>query len=290
MIDAVTFSIVAADLDGPDGPEWGVAVASKFLAAGSVVPWARAGAGAVATQAPANVSYGPDGLDRLRKGEDAEAVVEALTVADEDSAHRQLEVVDASGRAASFTGGKCLEWAGGAIGRRFCCQGNISAGPEVIAAMTRRFEDASGPLAERLVEALEAGFRAGGDRRGMQSAALLVVRDHGGYMGGSDRAVNLRIDDHPDAANELGRVLRLQRLYFPPPGSLDFVPIDDDLAAELRSHLRTRGFRAPAGSGYDGALRRALFEWVGIENLEERWTDDARIEKRVLDFLRDAAR
>jgi uncharacterized Ntn-hydrolase superfamily protein len=290
MIDRMTFSIIAADLDALDGPEWGVAVASKFLAAGSVVPWAKAGAGAVATQALANVSYGPEGLDRLQKGEGAETVVEALTRADEDSGQRQVGIVDASGRAASFTGGECLDWAGGAIGRRFCCQGNILAGPEVIAAMMRRFEGASGPLGERLVEALAAGFRAGGDRRGMQSAALLVVRDHGGYMGGGDRAVDLRIDDHPDAVNELRRVLRLQRLYFPSPGSLDFVPIDDDLAAELRGHLRALGFRAPACSGYDDALRRALFEWVGTENLEERWADDARIEKRVLDALRDVAR
>lgn len=285
MIDNVTFSIVAADMEGP---EWGVAVASKFLAVGSVVPWAKARAGAVATQALANVSYGPDGLERLQKGQSAEDVVEVLTRADDDSGRRQLGVVDASGRAASFTGAECLDWAGGTIGPSFCCQGNILVGPEVVTAMTRGFEGASGPLAERLVEALAAGFGAGGDRRGMQSAALLVVRDRGGYMGVGDRAVDLRIDDHPDAVNELRRVLRLQRLYFPAPGSLDFIPVDDGLAAELRGHLGALGLDVGVGSGYDDDLRRALFGWVGTENLEERWVDDARIDRTVLEFIRGA--
>jgi uncharacterized Ntn-hydrolase superfamily protein len=285
----MTFSIVAADMSGPGGPEWAVAVASKFLAAGAVVPWARAGIGAVATQALANLVYGPDGLARLDEGLAAEEVSAALTDADPDSAQRQLGIVDRSGHAATFTGEECLDWAGGQTGPNYCCQGNILVGPEVVQAMTRAFEEARGTLADRLMAALIAGFQAGGDRRGMQSAALLVVRERGGYMGGNDRAIDLRVDDHPDAVNELARLVDLQRLYFPPPGSLEFLALDDELSAEVRAHLRVLGFGTDEASGYDDALRGALFDWVGVENLEERWSDDARIERTVLERLRRAS-
>jgi uncharacterized Ntn-hydrolase superfamily protein len=286
----VTFSIVAADMSGRDGPEWGVAVASKFLAAGSVVPWARAGAGAVATQALANVSYGPEGLEWLGEGMGAEEVVHELTSADREAAHRQLGIVDASGRPATFTGAECLEWAGGVTGPGFCCQGNILVGPGVVEAMAKAFENSDRDFAEALIDALAAGFEAGGDRRGMQSAALLVVREGGGYGGLSDRAIDLRIDDHPDAVDELKRVLSLHRLYFPSAGSLEFLPIDDRLATELRGRLRALGFPVEDRTGYDDSVRSALSAWAGIENLEERWTDEARIEKTVLDHLRNSSR
>lgn len=282
----MTFSIVACDQDSPSGPEWGVAVASKFLAVGSAVPWAEAGAGAVATQALANLTYGPDGLAHLRSGASAQAVVDALTGADDVREQRQVGIVDASGRAATFTGAECFEWAGGTTGEGFCCQGNILAGPQVVDEMKSAFESRGGELAVRLLEGLAAGEAAGGDRRGRQSAALLIVREGGGYGGGSDRAVDLRVDDDPNPVPELTRLFDLHRLYFPRPEDLNFVPIDDALAAELRSLLRNLNYEAGTGSGYDDGLRAALFEYAGVENLEERWSDGPMIERRVLHHLR----
>ncbi len=282
----MTFSIVAHD---PDAAEWGVAVASKFLAAGAVVPFARAGAGAVATQSYANLAYGPDGLDRMGRGASAEEAVAAVTAADPQRALRQVGMVDASGGAATYTGDECFDWAGGLIGDGYACQGNILVGPRVVEAMAEAYEATTADLAGRLVAALEAGDRAGGDRRGRQSAGLLVVRSGGGYLGASDVAVDLRVDDHADPVPELARLLGLHRLLFPRPGDLDFVDVDEELAAELRSLLGAIGFDPGEGDGYDEALRRALFAWVGVENLEERWTDEARIERKVLEALRDAA-
>ena len=279
----MTFSIVAWD---PHTPEWGVAVASKFLAVGGVVPWAEAGAGAVATQALANLSYGPGGLERMRSGEDAQSVVDALTAADDERDQRQLGIVDSSGRAATFTGTRCFDWAGGATGDGFCCQGNILAGPQVVDAMKSAFEAASGELAVRLLAALKAGDGAGGDRRGRQSAALVVVRAGGGYGGGGDRAVDLRVDDDADPVPELLRLFDLHSLYFPRPEDLDFLAVDDSIAATLRSRLEGLGYSPGSGRGYDDDLKAALFAYMGTENLEERWSDDPVIERRVLDKLR----
>ena len=278
----MTFSIVAADLSAAPAPEWGVAVASKFLAVGSCVGWARAGIGALATQALANVAYGPDGLHMLRAGGSAEAVVERLTQRDEGRAHRQLGVVDAAGTAASFTGDSCFDWAGGLVGDGYCCQGNILAGPAVVDEMSRAFTAGGGELAGRLLDALEAGEAAGGDRRGRQSAALLVVREGGGYDGRNDIAVDLRVDDHPDPIPELRRIFELHRWLMPRPEDLDFVPVDDALAVELRTLLGL-----PPG-GYDAAARDALREYVGTENLEERWSEEAVVERGILEHLRAA--
>lgn len=285
----MTFSIVAWDPAPAAGREWGVAVASKFLAAGSIVPWARAGVGAVATQALANPRYGPDGLDLLAAGTKAQAVVDTLIGADEQRQHRQVGVVDAGGRAATYTGPECLDWAGGTSGEGYCCQGNILTGPEVISQMAASFEAAAGDLATRLLEALAAGDRAGGDRRGRQSAALLVVREGGGYLGGSDVAVDLRVDDHPDPVGELRRLFDLHRLLFPRPEELDFVEVDDELADELRAKLARLGYRPGEGPGYDRPLREALFAFAGTENLEERWKEGPVIERWVLRHLRDMA-
>ena len=276
----MTFSIVAADLNAAPAPEWGVAVASKFLAVGSCVGWARAGLGAVATQALANVSYGPDGLHMLRAGGSAEAVVDRLTEADEGRDHRQLGVVDAAGTAATFTGDSCFDWAGGVVGDGYCCQGNILAGPAVVEEMSRAFTAGSGELARRLLDALEAGEAAGGDRRGRQSAALLVVREGGGYDGRNDIAVDLRVDDHPDPIPELRRLFELHRWLVPRPEDLEFVPVDDAIAGELRSLLGL-----PPG-GYDEAARDALREYVGTENLEERWSEEDLVERGILEHLR----
>lgn len=282
----MTFSIVARDPRADGSPEWGIAVASKFLAVGSAVPWARAGSGAVATQALANLSYGPDGLTLFSEGKDADAVVGQLTQADDDREHRQLGVVDRNGRAATFTGSECFDWAGGVTGDGYCCQGNILTGPDVVEEMARTFESASGDLADRLLAALSAGDDAGGDSRGRQSAAIYVVREGAGYGGRIDIAVDLRVDDHPNPVPELHRLMSLQRLYFPDPDSLEFVPIDAALATELRMHLMREGYEVGDGSGYDDALKKALYAHVGKENLEERWTDETRIEVRVLEHLR----
>jgi uncharacterized Ntn-hydrolase superfamily protein len=201
-----TFSIVAYD---PDRKEWGIAVASKFLAVGAVVPWAKAGSGAVATQSYANTTYGPRGLELMAEGKAAEEVIKLLTDADKGKADRQVGIVDAKGDAATFTGEKCNAWAGGKVGKHYACQGNILTGPEVVEAMAKAFEDAKGRLAWRLLDALEAGEKAGGDKRGKQSAAILVVRDKGGYGKFNDRAVDFRVDDHEKPVQELARIMAL---------------------------------------------------------------------------------
>jgi uncharacterized Ntn-hydrolase superfamily protein len=283
----VTFSIVAFD-GSVDPPEWGVAVASKFLAVGAVVPWAKAGAGALATQALANLAYGPEGIDRLTKAQDAASVVDALTQADEGREDRQLGVVDAQGNAATFTGAQCFDWAGGKTGDGYCCQGNILTGPEVVDRMAEAFEEAEGSLASRLLVALAAGDAAGGDSRGRQSAALLIVREGGGYGGGIDKAVDLRVEDHTDPVNELFRIFGIHELLFPRAEDLEFSDIDDALASELREILTGMGLleKGDAGTGYDEAVKKALYAYVGTENLEERWSDEAKIERGVLEHLR----
>ncbi|NOY57281.1 MAG: DUF1028 domain-containing protein [Actinobacteria bacterium] len=278
----MTFSIVAHD---PAAQEWGVAVASKFLAVGSVVPWARAGAGAVATQSYANVTYGPDGLQAMEAGESAEATIQRLTNADDKCELRQVGMVDALGQPASFTGTDCFDWAGGRTGDGYACQGNILAGPHVVDRMVEAFEAGAGELATRLLAALAAGDAAGGDRRGRQSAALLVVRQGGGYLAGSDVAVDLRVDDHTDPVAELHRLMEIHRLLLPRPEDLEFVPIHAELARVLRDALSERGYDCGSGSGYDMGLRQALFAWVGAENLEARWSDGPEIEQKVLGLL-----
>jgi uncharacterized Ntn-hydrolase superfamily protein len=283
----MTFSIVAWDGDAQPSPEWGIAVASKFLSVGAVVPWARAGAGAIATQSFANLAYGRDGLELLASGNGAKNTVKKLTAADDDRDLRQVGVVDAQGRAATFTGSKCFEWAGGHEGAGYCCQGNILVGSKVVEEMARTFESTEGELGVRLLAALAAGDQAGGDRRGRQSAALTVVRDKGGYGGAIDRAVDLRVDDHPDPVPELMRLFELHRLYFPRPEDLQFADIDDTLAEELRGLLGRHGYDpGEGGTGYDTGLRDALYAYVAAENLEERWADDAQIERGVLEHLR----
>jgi uncharacterized Ntn-hydrolase superfamily protein len=216
-----TFSIVAHD---PETGDLGVAVQSKFLGVGAVVPWARAGVGAVATQAFANTTYGPRGLDMLADGKAPEDVLKALTDPDEGRARRQVGIVDAKGRAASYTGEKAMAWAGHVVGEGFACQGNILAGEAVVSAMAKAFRESKEPLPERLVAALAAGQAAGGDKRGRQSAAVLVVREAGGYGGFTDRYVDLRVEDHQTPIAELARVLALHRKTFGVP------PLPRDLA------------------------------------------------------------
>ncbi len=200
-----TFSVVARD---PDKGEWGVAVASKFLAVGSCVPWAKADVGAIATQSYANTTYGPKGLDLLGSGKSAEEVMKALTDADDGRDERQVGIVDAKGKSATFTGKKCNAWAGGKAGENYAVQGNLLAGEEVVVEMEKAFLAAKGPLAWRMMAAMEAGEKAGGDKRGKQSAAILVVKDKAGYGGFNDRYLDFRVDDHDDPLPELARILK----------------------------------------------------------------------------------
>jgi len=209
-----TFSIVAYD---PETQELGIAVQSKFIAVGAVVPWAQAGVGAVATQSFANTTYGPKGLELLAAGKTPEEAIRELTGADGDAGRRQAGIVDAKGRSATFTGEKCMAWAGGAKGENYCCQGNILAGEAVVAAMEKSFKESKGDLGERLIAALQAGQDAGGDKRGMQSAALLIVREGWGYAGFNDRYRDVRVDDHPKPIEELKRVYSLHRKIFQKP-------------------------------------------------------------------------
>jgi uncharacterized Ntn-hydrolase superfamily protein len=279
-----TFSIVARDMDNGD---LGVAVQSKFLAVGSVVPWASAGVGAIATQAMANISYGPSGLALLRQGLSAPDVLRQLIEADPDREHRQLGIVDDSGQAVAYTGRECFDWAGHVTGPGYCCQGNILAGEAVVQQMAAAFEAAQGELAERLVSALDAGQNAGGDRRGRQSAALYVARAGGSYGGLLDRYIDLRVDDHPDPIVELERLLRLHRFYLTRPSDDDLIPIDEQIAAELQDALRDLGYyTGPTTKAYDQMTREALFAYGGVENLEERLVEDARIDQQVLEFIR----
>jgi uncharacterized Ntn-hydrolase superfamily protein len=282
----MTFSIVAFDPRASPSPEWGVAVASKFLAVGAVVPAARAGVGAIATQAFANVTYRPRGLDALAAGDDAATVLRALTESDEEREQRQAGIVDARGGVATFTGTECMDWAGGRTGEGYCCQGNILTGAAVVDNMVTAFEAGEGELASRLVDALVAGYEAGGDARGMQSAALLVVRQGGGYLGGTDETVNLRTDDHPDAVYELERLFSVHQFYFPRPEALEFEEIDEPLASEMKALLSELGYKPGSGASYDRKLRDALFDFVGTENLEQRWNDGGRVDREVVAYLR----
>lgn len=281
-----TFSIVARD---PVAGEWGVAVQSKFLAVGAVVPWAQAGVGAIATQSYANTSYGPRGLELLKSGLSAQEVLQRLIADDPEKDLRQVGVVDARGRAATFTGAKCMPWAGGMTGENFACQGNILAGPEVVQSMAATFQQSTGPLAERLVEALKAGQRGGGDSRGKQSAALLIVKEQGGYGGYNDRYLDLRVDDHPDPFAELERLLGLWRLYFEKADPATALVLDDALWQEIGRHLSTLGY-LPGPHVPREQLRQALDRWIGTENFEERdLTAAGRIDPQVLDFMRRQA-
>lgn len=280
-----TFSIVAYDLRKE---EWGVAVQSKFLAAAAVVSWAQAKAGAVATQAWANASYGPEGLRLLEQGLSAEEVVKRLIEADEGREHRQVGVVDSQGGGFAFTGSECLPWAGHIVGEGYTCQGNILVGEETLEAMAKAFEETKGELADRLVASLLAGQEAGGDSRGQQSAGLLVVREKGGYGGFSDRVVDLRVDDHPTPILELQRLLELHKLYFGETDPERLVKIEELVARELQEIVKQAGqYDGPLSGVYDEATKAALQRLVGIENLEERWREDEYIDGVVLEFLRE---
>ena len=304
----MTFSIVARD---PVTGDLGIAVASKFLAVGAVVPHASAGVGAIATQALANVRYGREGLALLAEGLGANDALARLIAADEGRDHRQAGIVDAGGGSASHTGSGCIPWAGGRTAAGVAAQGNLLTGAEVVDALFETYLAGGAPFPELLLAAMQAGDDQGGDRRGRESAALLVVRENGGYGGGTDRWIDLRVDDHQAPLGELSRLLELNHLYLDRPDIADLLPVDETLANELRTALANVGYdprmldpekglarivegtgvtrtgtprEAPAAWGQE--WEAALAEWMSLENLEERMTASGWIDPRVLAFLR----
>jgi uncharacterized Ntn-hydrolase superfamily protein len=277
----MTFSIVGRS---PDGSALGVAVASKFLAAGAYVPAAAADAGALATQAHVNLELKTRGLEMLREGIGAGELLERFFSGDPDREERQAGIVDRTGAAATFTGSRAQPWAGGRTGEgpegSFAAQGNLLAGPEVVQAMAETWlaSAAEPSLAQRLVACLTAGQQAGGDPRGKQAAAVLVVAPAAGYGGLSDVVVDLRSDDAPEPIDELHRMLDLHELYFGSTPEDELLPYDEPLLAELARRLPTAGYGT-------GDVRRDLYDWMGRENFEERWHDD-RLDPVVLQHLR----
>ena len=278
-----TFSIVARDARNGD---LGVAVQSKFLAVGSLVPWAKAGVGAIATQSALNAAYGSEGLRLLANGWSAPEALNHMVAMDSEADLRQVLIVDAAGRAAAFTGAKCYEWAGHIVGDGYACAGNILVSRDTVEAMARTFETTDGPLAHRLVAALAAGQAAGGDRRGQQSAAVLVVRTAGGYAARTDRYVDLRVDDHPQPIAELQRLLKLHHLYSQSAPE-DLIERSEAICRELQMILRHAGRQDIQVTGqFDEATRQALWDLYNMENLEDRW-HERLIDQVALEYLRD---
>jgi uncharacterized Ntn-hydrolase superfamily protein len=278
-----TFSIVAVDLEAG---ELGVAVQSKFLAVGAAVPWLEGGIGAVATQAWANTSFGPRGLALLRGGANPQQAIDAMLADDEGRTRRQVGIVDARGRSATYTGSECTPWAGGVSGDGYAAQGNILAGPAVVDGLVSGFTGANGTLADRLLAALRAAQAAGGDKRGQQSAALAIVKPGGGYGGYNDRYMDLRVDDAAEPIEQLAQLLELHKLYFEPAKPADVINIDDRIGRELVDILIARGALPAGHSRFDDAAFVAFESLMGVENLEERLRRDGTIDRQTLGYLR----
>ncbi len=280
-----TFSIVASDVATG---EIGIAVQSKFLSVGAVVPWVRARVGAIATQAFANTAYGPRTLELLERGVAPDDVAQALLAGDDGRDDRQFGIVAADGRAMTYTGSRCIPYAGGIAGRGFAAQGNCLAGEAVVESLARTFEAAQGTLSDRLVAALRVAQGAGGDKRGQQSAALIVEKPRGGYAAFNDRYVDLRVDDHATPIDELARLLELHKLYFFSAEPRDVIDIDAALGKELVHELRRVGALDPEHQNFDATAREKLVAYMHVENLENRVRDDGRVDRQTLDYLRAA--
>jgi uncharacterized Ntn-hydrolase superfamily protein len=278
----MTYSIVGYD---PVEKEWGIAVQSKFLGVGSVVPFAKAGVGAVATQSYANTAYGPQALQLMEEGKTAEEALDIITKDDPDRPLRQVGLIDAWGHAATFTGEGCYDWAGGVTGKYFAAQGNILVDEQTVSAMAETFESASGSLAERLLHALDAGQEAGGDSRGMQSAALLVVKENGGYGGFNDRYIDLRVDDHSSPIKELKRIYLMHQLYFKESESGRVVLVEDEIRDDLEKELTRLGYADDKKS-----LHQALRDYLHTENFEMREQDENYIDLDVLEYMKKQGR
>jgi uncharacterized Ntn-hydrolase superfamily protein len=283
----MTFSIAAYDAEAD---AFGIAVASKFLAVGAMVCWARGGVGVVATQALAKIGYGPDGLALLAEGKTARETLDSLLAADPMREQRQVGIVDRQGNAAAHTGSDCFDWAGHRTGAGFSCQGNILVSAATVDALADTFVSAKGELADRLMAALLAGEAAGGDKRGKQGAALVVVSPGGGYGGDTDRYIDLRVDDDVEPVAKLRGLLDMHHLFFGTSKPEDRLPIDEAIARELQAMLRAGGYVADEPTGvWDDASKRAFWAMVGNENLEERWQLDGDpdvIDRVALDYLR----
>ncbi|SLL06539.1 Family of uncharacterised function (DUF1028) [Mycobacteroides abscessus subsp. abscessus] len=275
----MTFSIVGYD---PQEKEWGIAVQSKFLGVGAVVPWAKAGVGAVATQSYANTSFGPEGLRLMEEGKSAEEALHALLDKDPGREQRQVGFVDAKGNAATYTGKECYDWAGGVTGPYFAAQGNILVDENTVKAMAESFQKTEGSLAARLLTALQAGQNAGGDSRGQQSAALLVVKDRGGYGGFNDRYIDLRVEDHEEPIKELTRIYQLQQLYFAPSKPENVIPIDGGTLEELTTNLQRLGYLNEKIT----EIPEALTTYIHTENFEEREQKTGFIDLEVLEYMK----
>lgn len=275
----MTFSIVGYD---PQEKEWGIAVQSKFLGVGAVVPWAKAGVGAVATQSYANTSFGPEGLRLMEEGKSAEEALHALLDKDLGREQRQVGFVDAKGNAATYTGKECYDWAGGVTGPYFAAQGNILVDENTVKAMAESFQKTEGSLAARLLTALQAGQNAGGDSRGQQSAALLVVKDRGGYGGFNDRYIDLRVEDHEEPIKELTRIYQLQQLYFAPSKPENIIPIEGSTLEELTTHLQRLGYLNEKIT----EIPEALTTYIHTENFEEREQKTGFIDLEVLEYMK----
>ena len=285
-----TFSVVARD---PSNGDFGIIVQSKFPAVGSVVPWAKAEVGAIATQAWANVSYGPRGLSLLEAGTTAPEVLKILLKDDSGAQHRQVSIVDKNGHAVSHTGKECMNWAGHYVGDGFACQGNILAGEAVITNMAHAYERAEGDLIDKLFAAINAGQAAGGDRRGMQSAAILVVRKEGGYEGGNDRYVDVRVDEHPSPIEELERIFKIYDMTLlsrEDPSNL--VRIEGDLSIKIQQALISLDYLDKISTDtFPDTAKAALTEWTNTNNFENKARDDGTIWQSVADYLfQDAER
>lgn len=281
----MTFSIVAHH---PSEETWGIAVASKFPAVGAVVPWARAGWGALASQASANTSFGPTGLNLMgNAGLGALAALDKMLADDPQRESRQVGLVDSQGGSATFTGAECFDWAGGLIGAGYAIQGNILAGPQVVAAMQSAFLGTQASLDGRLYAALLAGDRAGGDRRGRQSAAILVVKAQGGYGGFNDRLIDYRVDDDSDPVARLGDLLELHRLYFGKSPESERVALSGETLLKIQAVLQRLGYLEQELSGeYDKPTQAAFSALIGNENFEERCDpEQGWLDRPVLDFI-----
>jgi uncharacterized Ntn-hydrolase superfamily protein len=279
----MTFSIVGFD---PQEEEWGIAVQSKFLGVGAVVPFAKAGVGAVATQSYANTAYGPQALELMAQGKSAEEAMELITKDDPDKEMRQVGLIDAEGNPATFTGTYCYDWAGGVTGKHFAAQGNILVDENTVKAMAETFASTEGSLAHRLLQALNAGQQAGGDSRGQQSAALLVVKENGGYGGYNDRYIDLRVDDHQEPITELIRIYGLQHLYFAKSKPENVVDIEGEIRETVVQHLKRLDYlKADPSDGEE--LHKALTAYIHTENFEEREQEKGKIDLEVLDFMKN---
>lgn len=283
MRDVVaTFSIVAYD---PKADELGVAVQSKFMAVGAVVPYAEAGVGAVATQSWANTSFGPKGVALLKNGLSPQEAIDNLVADDEEKEYRQVGIVDTKGRSANFTGKECFSWAGGITGPNFACQGNILVNENTITDMADTFQKAEGDLATRLLEALAASQNAGGDSRGKQSSSLLVVKPKGGYGGFTDRYIDLRVDDHPEPIEELIRLHELYKLYFYKTNPQDVLAVEGDVLNQIVNSLNTLNYFQGTAEKWTPELQYALQKYYLIENFDERIAADGFIDGEVLKFM-----